>query len=224
MRLAHHGLLIVTLALSGCAPQTQHISETLSVALFGVSDERATVDYAQTLPYASLFASLDNAPHALLVLAWDEPGQHDALALKWISAQQELIVTEAGRITKTVNLVVGNLQHLYASEPDPLSLNLLLDSTPKTWRYQLSWQDTQRHQQPAVSTFIIHQQQEKALPNGTQSLIWVEEQVSLPLTKQRYTNHYWLNPTSGKVITSEQRLGPNGSQLALSIAKPFAGE
>ncbi|XAG07689.1 YjbF family lipoprotein [Vibrio metschnikovii] len=131
MRLAHLGLLIVTLALSGCAPQTQHISETLSVALFGVSDERATVDYAQTLPYASLFASLDNAPHALLVLAWDEPGQHDALALKWISAQQELIVTEAGRITKTVNLVVGNIQHLYANEPDPLSQNLLLDSTPR---------------------------------------------------------------------------------------------
>ncbi|MGT0150654.1 YjbF family lipoprotein [Vibrio metschnikovii] len=64
----------------------------------------------------------------------------------------------------------------------------------------------------------------KTLPNGTQSLIWVEEQVSLPLTKQRYTNHYWLDPTSGKVIASEQRLGPNGSQLALSIAKPFAGE
>lgn len=226
MRLAHHGLLIVTLALSGCAPQTQHISETLSVALFGVSDERATADYAESLPYASLFVSLDNAPHALLILAWAEEGQHDPLALKWVSAQQELIVTEVGRITKTVNLVVGNIQHFYASEPDPLSLNLLLANTPKTWHYQLSWQDRQQqqHQQPATSTFIVHQQQEKTLPNGVQSLIWVEENVSLPLIKQSYSNHYWLDPTNGKVVASEQRLGPTGSQLALSIAKPFSGE
>ncbi len=225
MRLAHHGLLIILLTLAGCAPQTQQLSETLSVALFGVSDERATVEYAQNLPYASLFVSLDDAPNALLVLAWAEQGKAHPFALKWVSNQEELLITEAGRITKTVNLVVGNIQALSANTPDPLSLNLLHAQTPTTWQYQLHWQKgKQDYIEPALSQFKVYGQQEKALPTGSQNLVLVEESVTLSVSKQRYHNRYWLSPKTGRVIASEQYLGPNGSRLSLSIAKPFAGE
>lgn len=225
MRLAHHWLLFATFTLVGCAPQTQQLSETVSVALFGVSDERATVDYAKSLPYASLFVGLDNDPSALLVLAWDEPGQSHPLALKWVSNQQELIVTEAGHITKTVNLVVGNIHSVTADKPDPLGLNLLNPQTPRVWHHQLYWQQgKQEYLEPATSQFTVHGEQEKSLPMGSQRLIWVEEHVSLSITKQSYRNHYWLQPDSGKVIASEQYLGPKGSRLSLVIAKPFAGE
>lgn len=225
MRLAHHWLLFTTFTLIGCAPQTQQLSETVSVALFGVSDERATNDYAQTLPYASLFVSLDNDPNALLVLAWAEQGKSRPLALKWVSNQEELLVTEAGRITKTANLVVGNIQSIFAKEPDPLGLNLLHSQTPTTWQYQLHWQQgKQDYIEPVLSQFNVYGPQEIALPTGSQNLVRVEENITLTVSKQHYQNRYWLSPKTGKVIASEQYLGPNGSRLSLSIAKPFVGE
>ncbi|NNN45431.1 MULTISPECIES: YjbF family lipoprotein [Vibrio] len=225
MRCAYHGLLFTLLALVGCAPQTQQLSETLSVALMGVNDERATAEYAQTLPYASLFVGLENDPNALLVLAWAEPGQGEPLALKWVSNQQELVVTEAGRITKTANLVVGNILSVTAKTPDPLSLNLLDPNTPTTWWYQLHWQrDQQNYIEPAKSQFSVYGQQEKTLPTGQHTLLLVEENVTLTASQQHYQNRYWLSPSTGRVIASEQYLGPQGARLTLSIAKPFAGE
>ena len=219
-------LLVLLTLISGCTGPSQHLGDTLEVAVFGVRDQRATVDYAHSLPYASMYVSMNKEPSVLVVLGWDEvAADGQTTALKWVSGQQEMLVTENGRITKTVNLVVGNMINIIAEQPDPLQLGLLNQANPQLWNYQLRWQDNQQqiHQQPAVSTFTVHGLESKTLPDGERALIKVDEQVHLPLSGQSYHNVYWLTPESGDVFASRQQLGPNGVILHLAVAKPYAG-
>lgn len=218
--------VISSTVITGCSGSSQHLKSTFEVALFGIKAQGITTEYVQSLPYASLYISMNNDPEALVILGWVEPGMGEALALKWVSGTQEMVVTEAGRVTKTLNLPLGNLMAIITEQADPLSLGLLDHSVPHRWDYYLRWQDKQQkiHQQPVVSTFSLLGKEVTLLPGGEKELIKVDERVFFPLTGQSYHNLYWLTPQTGEVFASRQQLGPNGVELHLSIAKPYAGE
>lgn len=208
----------------GCTQNTQHLSDSLELALFGPNSPSISQDKINQIPYASIYVKQGDNPQALMVLAWAEPSSIDSfIDLKYLSANNEMLVTTAGRITKTVNLVNGNLTRLHSPTPDPLAMGLQHPDTPRFWEYYISWQPGYHTQYLAQSRFIVLETVAKTLPQGTRELIHVIEKVTIPAIKQHYINHYWLSPSSGEVVASEQTPAPGIDAFEIIIAKPFSG-
>ncbi|WP_245609104.1 YjbF family lipoprotein [Vibrio rhizosphaerae] len=202
------------------------MSETIQSAFWGPDNHAISPDKVEELPYASLYVRMGENPLALMILTWAEPTnspEHPA-NLKWLSANREMLVTQAGRVIKTVNLKEGNLIHLESANIDPLVLGLQKDTTPHSWKYKITWSPGYHTHYQALSTFTLEDIENKHLPNGTQALLHVIEQVEIPQIKQQYQNHYWLNPQSGEVIASEQYIFPGSERLTLSLGKRYVGD
>ncbi|MGD8172424.1 YjbF family lipoprotein [Vibrio sp. TRT 21S02] len=226
MRFIYPTLVTTSVLLSGCTQNMRDLSDSFELAMFGVGDHSITSEMVNQSPYASIYARQgDESPLALLVLAWAEPGlPEQAQALKWLSASEEMLVTQAGRITKTVNLPNSNLISVQATSPDPLKLGLHLASTPKVWTYTLSWQPGYHFGYQVQSQFNVHGIQNKMLPNGERALLYVTEEVRIAAIEQHWQNQYWLDASNGKVVASVQTPAPGITQIALSVAKPYGSQ
>lgn len=223
-QLINTSIFIISLFLAGCSKNSSSLSQTFELAFFGPESQNITAEKIKELPYASLFVNQNNNPNALLVLAWAENSdnyQQSPIALKWLSANKELVVTQAGRVTKTVNLGGGNITRVTSKSTDPLALNLLLPATPKTWTYTLSWQPGQHNRYVAHSQFKITGHTSLSLTLGEQQVTTVTEQVTIKDLNRTYENYYWLSDKDGHVVKSVQTLAPNLSTLTLTEAKPF---
>ncbi|WPC74300.1 YjbF family lipoprotein [Vibrio porteresiae] len=216
--------LALLILLSGCSENSQNVNATIYSTIIGPDETNISQEIVDNIPYASMYARLGDNPQALLVLGWVEENK-TPVVFKWISASNEMVVTESGRIVKTVNLVNGgNLVALRSSQPDPLTLGVLRNSTPKQWQFTLSWMPGYHMNYEAKSTFIIGDLESVSLPNHTQNLIAVTEKVDIDKLSVTYTNHYWIDPITEQVVASQQYLYPGSSRIDLSIAKEFHGE
>ncbi|SJN57318.1 putative lipoprotein GfcB precursor [Vibrio ruber DSM 16370] len=227
-RFSHYCYLffIPLILIGGCSQNARDLSETIQSAFWGSDNHAISPDKVEELPYASLYVRMGENPLALMILTWAEPTnspEHPA-NLKWLSANREMLVTQAGRVIKTVNLKEGNLIHLESANIDPLVLGLQKDTTPHSWKYKITWSPGYHTRYQALSTFTLQEIENKHLPNGTQALLHVIEQVEIPQIKQQYQNHYWLRPQSGEVIASEQYIFPGSERLTLSLGKRYVGD
>ncbi|GEM_PF-3528563 len=228
MKFAIHSLFICcAFLITGCTQNTQYFTDSLNLALFGPESLSISQNKINELPYASIYVKQGDNPQALMILAWAEKDssqfQSNPLALKYLSANHEMIVTSAGRITKTVNLLDANLSNIRSQQPDPLAIGLHDSSTPRYWEYEISWQPGYHTQYHAQSRFVVQGEEQKLLPQGARNLLHVVENVTILAIDQHYTNHYWLEPSSGEVVASEQTPAPGMARFELIVAKPFSG-
>ncbi len=217
-----HSVLLLTLGLVGCTQSSQHLIDSFSFALRGHKHAEITQQQIQDIPYATLLLESGQNSPVLVVLAWAEQGAHNASpALKWLSAKNELIVTQDGRVVKTIGLDGVNSISILSEDRDPLAMGLHLEATPKTWSYQLSWSPGYHMHYHAHSTLSVHGKVIKSLPFGEQSLIHVSEIVDIPLISKQLSNEYWLHPVTGNVVASVQTPAPGMQPLTIYVAKPF---
>lgn len=228
-RFSHYsyGLLSIPLfLLVGCSQNAKDLSETIQSAIWGPDNQSISLEQVEQIPYASLYVKMGENPLALMILTWVEEPQsaRQMMALKWLSTNREMLVTQAGRVIKTVNLKSGNLVRIESEDIDPLSLGLHKNSTPHSWKYKITWSPGYHTSYQALSTFIVQGVKNKPLPNETLPLLHIIEQVNIPQLKQQYKNHYWLSPQSGEVITSEQYIFPGAEKLTLTVGKRYVGD
>lgn len=207
--------------LGACTQKVKDLNATLQAAFIGPESNQVSQQLVENTPYASLFAQQDSDPQALLVLGWVEPGLYHQ-QFKWLSADNEILVTEAGRIVKTVNFQYGDLLRLTATSPDPLALNLLKPSTPKKWQYTLDWQPGYHIGYQAESQFILGQAENVTMPTQTKLLIPVTEVVTVKALSLSYQNTFWLNPQTGLVEMAEQHLFPGSKIFKTAIGKAYS--
>ncbi|SIO93705.1 YjbF family lipoprotein [Vibrio spartinae] len=227
-RFSHYCYLFFTplLLLVGCSQNAQDLSETIQSALWGPDNHSISPDKVEELPYASLYIKMGENPLALMILTWAEStnSPDHSTHLKWLSANREMLVTQSGRVIKTVNLKEGNLIQVDSNNIDPLVLGLQKDTTPHTWQYKMTWSPGYHASYQVLSTFTLGEIENKHLPNGAQALLHVVEQVDIPQIKQQYQNNYWISPHSGEVIASEQYIFPGSEKLTLSLGKRYVGD
>ncbi|WP_295899890.1 YjbF family lipoprotein [uncultured Vibrio sp.] len=206
----------------GCTQSTQDLTDSLALAINGHDSAQITKEQVSGIPYASQIVEFGGNPEALMVLAWAEPGRHQTpIALKWLSANSEMLVTQAGRITKTVNFPDNNLLSIHALKPDPLARGLHLRTTPHHWSYTMSWHPGYHVGYEAESRFEVLGEVTKQLPFDVQTLLHVKETISIPTIDFKTSNHYWLDPQTGRVIASEQTITPNGATFKLYTGKAY---
>ncbi|WEM41582.1 YjbF family lipoprotein [Photobacterium sp. DA100] len=231
--------LLLVLSLAGCSQKFKDVNDTVNLAFFGDQDVALNAEEISQLPYASLYARVDDGPQAFMVLAFAEnrstlglthhsdlsstiTAEHMSTQLKWVSADKGMLITESGRIVKTLNLPAGNLVSSDSYQPDPLALGLHLASTPTQWQRTIDWQPGYHFGYPVKSQFVFVSEETLDI-NGTNKLTkHFVEHVSIPTLNIEYNNHWWIEPNNGMVIKSKQKLAPNLPYIELTLLKPFA--
>lgn len=220
----------VCLSLSGCSQRISALNDTIKLALLGNEDVVLTPEQVSANPYASIYVKIEDTAQAFVVLAFAESkislssvkNAPEALELKWLSADKGMLVTVNGRLVKTHNLLMGNLAAVESDTPDPLLLGLHLSSTPKTWTRTLDWQPGYHYGYQAKSEFKLISD-ENILINGTPTqALHFSESVSVDALNIQYQNEFWLDPQTGSVIKSHQKIAPNLPFIDITLLKPFA--
>lgn len=202
--------------LAGCAQHVSLLGETAKLAVLGQPDVHLSTQKIEQLPYASAYLKVGKAPQAFVVLAASEQGQQ-----KWVTADKNMIVTDHGRIVKTIGFgeditFVNNLKS------DPLALGLLNPATPKHWQTRITWAQVFRAGHEVTSHFEYKGMEPETILERQRSLARFDEKVTVPAFNQSYTNSYWLDPKNGMVIKSQQYMGPGLALVQFTILKPYA--
>lgn len=231
------------LLLSGCSNNSLSTLDTLQYAFFGTPDVQISAEEVRRMPYASAYLQVGDNPQAFVVLAFADPDG----TLTWVSADHNLFVTRAGRLIKTVGLEndlyrlapspdpgAAQRQGSDAAQPaDPLArlahLLPLARQQPadaaaalQPWQLQAEWQrdyvsgDTLR-----AGAYQLHADTLTVLDN-TYSVWVIEERIEMLERKQRWHNRYWVDRESGRLLKSEQQLGPDMPVITMTILKPYS--
>ncbi|OOF27443.1 YjbF family lipoprotein [Salinivibrio sp. IB872] len=214
---------LLFLTLSGCTQQASNLADTYSLLYKGFPDAQYSQEEIQALPYASIYARLGDGPRGFLVLAYAEPFSHNQTALKWMSADSEVIETVSGRIVKTLKLPGTNLAKLDSDTPDPLALGLLNPTTPANWQFRIDFVPGYHFGYNASSTFENKGADQVAINGIMRDAVFFEETVTIAALDHTYTNQYWLAPTSGKVLKTIQFPAPNMDAISISFLKAYQG-
>ncbi|MGL5251112.1 MAG: YjbF family lipoprotein [Enterovibrio sp.] len=199
---------------SGCSQKLDIVTDTAKAAFLSAPDVTLSNDHIKNSPYASIYAKLEGSPRAFMVLGFIEqsasaPIKRQSLQqLKWISANKEMIVTEAGRIVKTANFRAGNLLASYSDKPDPLALGLLDPKTPKTWQRQIDWTPGNNQGVIVESLFTAKGEQTITILDTKINTYYFTELITFVGKNKQFVNEYWLDKQSGRVLKSKQLITP----------------
>ncbi|ABM24325.1 MULTISPECIES: YjbF family lipoprotein [Shewanella] len=220
----------VLMGITGCSQRISALNDTIKLAFLGEDDVKLTSEQVKSNPYASIYAKIGDTPQAFVVLAFAEPKvtlsnvrpEPDSTELKWLSADNGMLVTINGRLIKTHNLLEGNLAAVESHEPDPIVLGLHLDNTPKTWTRTLDWQPGYHYGYKVTSQFKLIADENVLINDTPTQLLHYSETVSVEGLNIQYQNDFWLKPDNGHVVKSRQKIAPNLPFIDIILLKPFA--
>ncbi len=213
---------LVLLLLSGCSATSTDTYATLRYAFLGVDDVGVTTEKVRELPYASAYLRVGDNPQALVVLAFADPDG----SLSWVSSDNKLFVTKAGRLYKTVGLE-NDLYLVASSWPDPLqkmvnvpdkSFNL----NAMSWRYAAEWENDYVSGYNMQAKFISAVPEKLLILDKTHDVILIDELVSFGQGQNSWHNYYWFERSTGRILKSQQQLGPSLPVIEMTILKPYA--
>ncbi|MBA0212294.1 MULTISPECIES: YjbF family lipoprotein [Pectobacterium] len=207
---------LFSILLTGCSQNMEQVGKTFKLAFLGQDDTHVTAKQVANTPYASAYLKVGKAPQAFVVLAFAEQNQ-----LKWIGADKNIVATQHGRLVKTQGFgeditYVDNLQQ------DPLTLGLLKTSTPMTWQSRVEWAQVFRGGYDTRSVFQARGKEIVKILDTSRELLRFDEQVTVLALNESYTNSYWLDPTNGSVVQSQQYMGPGMALVTFTVLKPYA--
>ncbi|CAG21068.1 YjbF family lipoprotein [Photobacterium profundum] len=218
--------ILLSAGITGCSQKFNDVNDTLSLALFGDNDTEFANDDVQRLPYASLYAQVDDGPQAFMVLALAESAlsltPNTRTQLKWVSSDKGMLVTESGRLVKSLNLPQGNLIDTYSNQPDPLILGLHRASTPMHWQRSIDWQPGYHFDYQLTSRFA-RQDNAVIMINERPITTWhFVETVTIDVLDTSYKNQFWIDGKTGKVLKSQQKLAPGLPFIDMTLLKPYS--
>ena len=216
-------ILVSLLTLSACTQKFNDVNATLDEALFGAEDVALTSDKIAELPYASSFVRINDGAQLFMVLAFAEPNPTTGvIQLKWLSSDKAMIVTENGRVVKTLGLAQANLQSIEPSTKTAPSFSELLQKQISR-KASYSWQTTNHylyHYQANI-TPIISTSELITTPLWQKQTTLIYETVNINSLNTSFSNRYWVD-AQGEVVKSLQYLGPKLGKIEMTILKPFS--
>lgn len=221
---------VVLMGVTGCSQRISALNDTIKLAFIGEDDVKLTTEQVKANPYASIYAKIGDTPQAFVVLAFAEPKatlSHirpapDTTELKWLSADNGMLVTVNGRLVKTHNLLDGNLAAVESRDPDPILLGLHVSSTPKTWTRTIDWQPGYHYGYKVSSQFNFIAEENILINDTPTQLLHYSEAVSVEGLNIQYQNDFWLRSDNGHVVKSRQKIAPNLPFIDITLLKPFA--
>ena len=216
--------IISVLFLSACTQKFNDVNATLDEAIFGVDDVSLTAQEIIELPYASSFVRINGGAKLFMVLAFAEPNPATGtMQLKWLSSDKAMIVTENGRIVKTLGLPQFNLTEINTTPSDPLPSLATITQKQAIWSAHYDWTTGDQYLFNYHATITPILRGETRLKNTVweKKVTEIVEVVSIPSLGDTFTNQYWVD-NELNVVKSHQYLGPNMVGIEMTILKPFS--
>lgn len=219
---------------TGCSQRVSALNDTLKLAFIGDDDVKLSTEQVSAIPYASIYAKIDDFPQVFIALAFAEApdslvkvqqsssNSKPITELKWLSADSGMLVTVNGRLIKTHNLYTGNLSAVNSEQTDPVQLGLHLDSTPKSWTRQIDWQPNYHYGYTATSQFQLIGEENILINDTPTNALHFSESVYIKSLNVHYQNEFWLKPDNGLVIKSRQKIAPNLPFIEITLLKSYA--
>ncbi|PSU20052.1 YjbF family lipoprotein [Photobacterium phosphoreum] len=222
---------VTALLLSGCSQKITSVNDTVRVAIKGTADIHKSTNTIAALPYASTYVRIDNQSQLFMVLALAESATGETVTtpssktspplLKWLASDHGMLVTQSGRIVKTVNLAAGNLSTTTSKTVDPLTLGLHLATTPTTWQRHIDWQPGYHNGYQLDSQFVFNQPEVLTINGKSVPVLRFSENVTVKQLDRHYSNTFWIEQRTGKVVKSQQYIAPDLPSVEMTILKPF---
>ncbi|WP_318378536.1 YjbF family lipoprotein [Enterobacter sp.] len=192
------GILLLCLLLQACSGTTKGLGNALWDSVFGTPGVHLTDADIAEMPYASQYMQLDGGPQLFVVLAFSENGQQ-----KWVTQDQASIVTQHGRIVKTL-LGKDNLLEVSNLNADPLiKPNQIVDGA--SWTRVMGWTEHgQVRYATARSEFRWAGTDTLTLGSDVTAVRVLEEEITTG--QKTWTNRFWVD-SEGQIRQSTQYLG-----------------
>ncbi|MEL4013300.1 YjbF family lipoprotein [Dryocola clanedunensis] len=193
-------ILVVCLLLQACSATTKGLGTSLWHSIVGTDGVQLTDDDIQNMRYASQYMSINGGPQLFVVLAYDENGQQ-----KWVTQDRATLVTQNGRVVKTVGLG-DNLTQVSNLTDDPLAkVNQIIDGA--TWTRQMAWTEHQQvRMATARSTFRWDGSDTLKVGSSVTPVRVLDEEVTA--SGKSWHNRFWVD-SDGHIRQSKQYLGPD---------------
>jgi hypothetical protein len=203
------------LVLCGCSQKASSIVDTFKSALVDGQDVHLTASKVGAIPYASIYAQVGDGPRVFMVLGFVENQR-----LKWFSADSRMIVTQFGRVIKTIGLPIINLDALTSYAPDPLSLGSHSVRTGAAWAWMSDLSPGYNYGLKFQGSFVFEAKEELSILGQKRSVDRYQERV-VDATGEPFSNLFWLDSDTGDVVKSRQRFGAGLPVIEITQLKRF---
>lgn len=206
-------IIALSILLSGCADNNFDSYQQIKFLLSQNEDIAISPEAISRLPYASAFVTVDDRPRIFVVLAFADDNR-----LSWVSSDKGMIVTEHGRIIRTLKLD-NDLAYFSRTMRDPLSDSI---TSGTEFNYSAEWVKDRRSGR-SIHTVFRKISDEVLNINGTIIETYLyEETVQSTKDNQTWNNYYWLDKKTGQVRKTIQKIGPDNSTIEMIFTKPYS--
>lgn len=210
----HIPLLFLCLLLQACTTTQQGLVDTAKLAVMGPDDVTVSDEEIASLPYASMYLRINDGQRIFLVLGYAENGQQ-----KWITQDRAMLVTQNGRLVKTLGLS-DNLLEVINLAQDPLAHPLQLRDDAG-WTRIMSWTENGQLRS-ATLTSRFSRGRDEVLKLGGHEIacrVW-HETITSAANGAEWQNTFWIDALSGEIRQSAQRVGADTLPVEITILKP----
>ncbi|MNJ15527.1 putative lipoprotein GfcB precursor [compost metagenome] len=207
-------VIMLSMLLFGCADNNLDSYQQLKFLFSGNEEITITPEAINKLPYASAFLTIDDRPKIFVVLAFVDNNR-----LSWISSNRGIIVTEHGRITKTLKFD-NDIAYFLGTVQDPLSQASITSGAQ--FSYSAEWEKDRRSGRSMHSVFRQLADENLDINGTIIATSLYEETVQSIKDGQTWKNYYWLDKKSGLIRKTIQKLGPDNSTIEMVFTKPYS--
>jgi hypothetical protein len=173
----------------------------LKSATLGDADIALTEEYIAKQPYSFVRVDLGKAANIIMVLQ-----KVDNNFYTWISSSGEKIITLNGKIINTEGLP-HNLEVL-----NPAKFKLFSEESFYSGTYDVLLKDPRAFVEQIFLISIIQDNPSELL---------IEEKITMAILNAKYSNFYWVDKKSGKVIKTKQTINPKLPDVRLDFVYKY---
>lgn len=206
--------LLVCAALAACAGEsdTALIGSLLWQRLSGAPAQKISRDVATAIPYATMGLQLGSGPEVLLVL-----GTATTQQLDWYAGDQAVIVTQAGRVIRTVGLPydLGGVRPLAGAS---MSTDKAGDARETV--LLMDFPDLGAFGALVRCTRIDRGNETVDILGADIPVRHEVERCSAQTLDWNFQNDFWRDPQTGYVWRSSQHIHPKSPPVILEALRP----
>lgn len=213
---------VVLLSLTACAGTYHAYKDTLQLAFTQPADASLTLAEVTAANFDYLYVTHGERAQSVMALMFIEQDQ-----LKWISADDAMLITEQGRIIKTLGFN-NDLVTLTAATADPIA-NFNNIHSQTSWQRLVDW-SAGEYGYNVTSYFEVQPGHNLQFFQHDIAVIKVIEYVSYDAAAnyvrfdQDWQNIFWFDAKSGALLQSQQQLAPFTEPMQLVFISQVARE
>ena len=210
--LRNRSCLVACLLLCGCSPLMPSSLDTFKAAVHGVEPLPLTAADVAAVPYAQILVTTASSEGVMAKLRQQGDLQY------WVASGKQVLLMRNGLVVRTTGLQPAlDGTRFDGQSPFKRGLHLVADGERST-----RWIDMYQGEQVGLavnSRFVRKGLETVTILDKPYVLQRIDEKFEIPALDFSGTNHFWVRPTDGVILQSEQYVTP-GLELRIVHLRP----